>query len=78
MVYYDDKSAAEKFGPAILNLNNNQLSDTIFMDNGYYIAQIVARENGRLAVKYLFVGAKTLEQYLREEIAKIKIFVLAN
>lgn len=78
VVYYNNKSAVEKFGPAILNLNDNQLSDIIFRDNGYYIAQIVDRRNGRLGVKYLFVGAKTLDQYLSEKIAKIKIFILAN
>lgn len=79
LIYYDDESAAEKFGPAILNLNDNQLSDIIFRDNGYYIAQIMARGNGRLGLKYLFVApAKTLDQYLNEKTAKTKIFILTN
>lgn len=79
VVYYDSESARRKFGPAVFNLNDNQKSDIIFRDNGYYIAQVVGYENGQLAIRYLFVGAnKTLEQYLREEIAGIKVFVLVN
>ena len=78
VVYYDNKSAVEKFGPAIFNLSDNQTSDIIFRDNGYYIAQIIDYKNGQLGIKYLFVRAKTLNQYLNEKIAKIKIFVLAD
>lgn len=78
VVYYDSASAAKKFGPAVLNLSANQTGGIIFRDNGYYIAQVVADKNGQLGVKYLFVGAKTLNQYVKEESAKIKIFILAN
>lgn len=78
VIYYDSESAVEKFGPAIFNLSDNQLSDIIFRDNGYYLAQIINQKNGRLGIKYLFVGAKTLDQYLKEKTAKIKIFILAK
>lgn len=78
IVYYNSESAMRKFGPAIFDLNDNQKSDIIFRDSGYYIAQVVSRTNKQLGIKHLFVGAKTLEQYLKEEIAKIKVFVLVN
>ncbi|MFA6306278.1 MAG: hypothetical protein WCV70_00060 [Patescibacteria group bacterium] len=78
VIYYDGESAAEKFGPAVFNLNSGQISDIIFSGDGYYIAQFIDNENGRLGIKYLFVGAKTLDQYVGEKLAKIKIFILAN
>ena len=79
VIYYNDNEAAEKFGPAVFDLNGNQISDIIFRDNGYYIAQIVDHKNGQLGIKYLFVAAvKTLEQYISEATAKVKIFVLTN
>lgn len=76
--YYGSEAAAEKFGQAVFNLNDKQTSDIIFSENGYYIIQTVDNKNGQLGIKYLFVGAKTLDQYVSEKLAKIKIFILAN
>jgi len=78
VIYYDNESAADKFGQAVLNLNVNQASDIIIGDNGYYIVQAVENKNGQLGIKYLFVAAKTLDQYVGERLSKIKIFILAN
>lgn len=78
VVYYDSEAAIEKFGPAVFNLKINQISDIIFSGNGYYITQIADNKNGQLGVKYLFIGAKTLNQHVNEELAEIKIFILAN
>ncbi|MBI2459816.1 MAG: hypothetical protein HYV53_04725 [Parcubacteria group bacterium] len=78
VIYYNHEEAAEKFGPAIFNLKTNQTSDIIFSDNGYYIAQNVGDKNSQSGLKYLFVRAKTLDQYISEKSAKIKIFILAN
>jgi len=78
VVYYDNEEATEKFGQTVFNLNADQISDIIFSGNGYYIAQIVDNKNGQFGIKYLFVGAKTLDQYVGERLAKIKIFILAN
>lgn len=77
-VYYNSDEATKKFGQAVFNLSLNQISDIIFANNGYYIIQIVDNNNGQLDIKYLFVGAKTLDQYVNERLAKIKIFILAN
>jgi len=78
VTYYNSEGVTEKFGRVVFNLNSNQISDIIFSDNGYYIAQIIDNKNGQLGIKYLFVGAKTLDQYISEKLAKIKIFILAN
>jgi len=78
VAYYDNESAREKFGKTIFNLNLNQISNIIFGSDGYYILQVVDKSNDRLGIKYLFVGAKTLNQYINERLTKIKIFILAN
>jgi len=78
VIYYDSEGAAEKFGTAAFNLNANQISGIIFSNNGYYIAQIIDNKNGRLGIKYLFIAAKTLDQYISEKLTKTKIFILAN
>lgn len=76
--YYSNEAAAEKFSPAILNLKIGQISDIIITGQGYYIAQKVGDKNGQLGIKYLFVRAKTLDQYIADQSSGIKIFVLAN
>ena len=78
VIYYNSEDAAEKFGPTVFNLNVNQISDIVFSGSGYYIVQIVDDKNGQLGIKYLFVRAKTLDQYFSEKLSNIKIFILAN
>ncbi|MFA5359646.1 MAG: hypothetical protein WC349_01670 [Patescibacteria group bacterium] len=78
VTYYDNESAREKFDKTIFNLNLNQISNIIFGSDGYYILQVIDKSNDRLGIKYIFVGAKTLNQYVDERLAKIKIFILAN
>ncbi len=76
--YYNAEDASKIFGPGILNLKDNQISDIILSPTGYYIVQVINNINGQLGIKYLFVGAKTLDQYVAEKLSKIKIFILAN
>lgn len=78
VIYYNNESVIEKFGQSDFNLNSNKISDVIISKNGYFILQIVDNKNGRLGIKYLFVEAKTLDQYIGGKLAKIKIFILAN
>jgi len=78
VAYYNSERAIEKFGRATFNLNANQISDIVFSNNGYYIVQIVDSKSGQLGIRYLFVGARTLDQYVVEKLSKIKMFILAN
>ena len=78
VTYYNSKGAAEKFGQAVFNLKAGQISDIILSDNGYYIAQIMDNKDSQLGIKYLFVGAKILDQYIGEKSEKSKVFILAN
>lgn len=76
--YYSYEAAAKKFSPAVLNLKTGQISDIIITGQGYYIVERVADKNGQLGIKYLFVRAKTLDQYIADQSPRIKIFVLAD
>ncbi len=75
---YSAENAEKKFGKKIFDLKLNQTSDMIIAGGGYYIARIFYDQGGELGVKYVFVKAKTLDQYASEQSAKIKIFILAN
>lgn len=77
-VYYDGKSAVEKFGLAVLELAIGQTSKIMPRANGYYIIERIDDKNGQLGLKYLFIKARTLEQYVTEKSAGIKVFILAN
>ena len=77
-VYYSDDEAARKFGSAVLQLEIGQVSGIISQANGYYIIKKIDNKNGRMGVKYVFVGARTLGQYLNKKLAEAKVFILAN
>lgn len=76
--YYDAEQAAERFGPAVSELPIGQISDVIVRADGYYIVERIADKNGRIGLRYLFIRARTLEQYVAERIEKIKVFILAD
>ncbi|MFH0956158.1 MAG: hypothetical protein V1801_03045 [Candidatus Falkowbacteria bacterium] len=78
VIYYNSEDAIKKFGQTVINLSYGQISNVVLRDSGYYIIQAVDNKNGQLGIKYLFVGAKTLDQYISEKLTKIKIFILAN
>lgn len=76
--YYDARAAREKFGSAILDLAVGQVSNIIPRADGYYIIERVADKNGQLGLRYIFIKALTLDQYVSGKIGKIKVFILAN
>ena len=78
VIYYNSENAAKKFGQAIFDLDIKQISDIIIRNNGYYIVQIIDNKEGQLGIKYLFVEAETLGQYVNEESSEIKIFILTD
>jgi hypothetical protein len=76
--YYDNKTVLEKFGQSVIALNIGQTSNIISRNNGYYLVKIIGNKNGRLGIKYLFVKAQSLDQYINGSLAEIKVFILAN
>ncbi len=77
-IYFNREAAAEKFGPSVFNLTISQTSGIIPRADGYYIIQRIDDKANQIGVNYIFIRAKTLEQYLSEKTAEIKVFILAN
>ncbi|MDD4900677.1 MAG: hypothetical protein PHS62_01005 [Patescibacteria group bacterium] len=76
--YYGAVGAAEKFGPSVLELAIGQISKIIPRADGYYIVERVDDKNGQLGLKYLFVSAQTLKQYVNKKLENVGVFILAN
>lgn len=76
--YFDNQAAAEKFGQEVLNLAVGQASEIIFRPGGYYLIKRIEDKNGQLGFKYFLVGARTLGQYISDQLKNSKIFILAN
>ena len=76
--YYSRASVIEQFGPMVLELAIGQISGIIFRADGYYIIKRVADKKSQLGLKYIFIKAFTLDQYVFGRIGKIKVFILAN
>ena len=76
--YYSGKIVMEKFGSKALELAIGQVSDIIYRTDGYYIVERIDDKSGQIGLKYIFIGAETLEQYVNKESVKIKVFILAD
>ncbi|MDO8668030.1 MAG: hypothetical protein Q7K35_02940 [bacterium] len=76
--YYDSASATEKFGSKGLGLVIGQTSQIIPQANGYYLVERIDDKNGQLGLRYLFIEAKTLDQYVHEKLNKTGVFILAD
>lgn len=76
--YYDAEGAIEKFGREVSSLAVGQVSNMIYRPDGYYIIKRIDDINGQIGVKYLFIKAQTLDQYVNKKLGEIKVFILAN
>ncbi len=68
------EEATAKFGAGIAGLEIGKISEVITASNGYYIFRRYEKEGGVLALSYVFIGAKTLDAYLSEEITRLKMW----
>ncbi len=75
--YKDANQAAKKFGPKIKKLKPGEVSDILILPDGYYIARRY-KKDGFFALSYVFVKAKSLDEYLDEKLKQTKIFSLVD
>jgi len=71
--YYNMEEAKNKFGLEVLNLEINQLSNIIITSQGYYLVQLYDKQNDLLGLKYIFLKAKYLDDYCREEMLELRV-----
>jgi hypothetical protein len=82
--YLSANGMAEKFGLAVLQLAVGQNSDVLARPEGYYIVGRIdnlaapAGKEDQFGVRYLFIKAQTLEQYLSEKLRGARAFILAD
>ncbi len=75
---FNYEAALENFGQDINNLSVGQLSYIIPASQGYYIIRINNESDNNLNLTYLFVKAETLDDYINQQLAKIKVFSLVD
>lgn len=66
----------ESYYRELLLLEPGEISPVIFAPDGYYLFKCFSKSRTETALSYVFVKAKSLEEYLRAEIADFKIFSL--
>ncbi len=71
--YKNGQEAAKRFGESIKYLRIGEVSDILIGNDGYYIVKRYTKK-GVFAISYVFVKAKTLDEYINEELGKVKIW----
>jgi len=77
-VYLKRNLAESKFSQAINSLPIGQISSKIVTASGFYIIEKYSESGDVIAVKYIFVKAKTLDDYLTEKQNNLKVFSLVD
>jgi hypothetical protein len=70
----DDNRNSVGYASEIADLNTGEVSDVIFTPEGYYIFKCYEKTETDLALSYVFVKAKTLDQYINEAVLKLKMW----
>jgi len=71
-------TATVNYGSSINNLTVGQISSIIPTNQGYYLIKINSVNGDSLNLTYLFVKAIALDDYVNQQLAKIKVFSLVN
>ncbi|MCG2701420.1 hypothetical protein L6267_04595 [Candidatus Parcubacteria bacterium] len=70
--YYSYDEAISMFGDSAANMSAGQASDIIIVDNKYYIVYCFARRENSIGLRHIFVNAKSLDDYVQEEVSGLK------
>ncbi|MFH1773125.1 MAG: hypothetical protein ABH818_02085 [Patescibacteria group bacterium] len=77
-LYIESDLAKEKFGKLINDLPFEQVSDILIIDSGYYIIKKYTQANGLIYIAYIFIKAKTLDDYINNQLNNLKFINLAD
>ena len=75
--FENESSAVEKFGEKLLGLRIDQISDIIAHEDGYYIFKRY-KKNNMFSLSYVYIASVSLDEYLNEEAADLKIWSLVD
>ena len=75
--FENEQLAVENFGDKLLDLRIDQISDIIAHNDGYYIFKRY-KKNNMFSLSYVYVASVSLDEYLNEEAANLKIWSLVD
>ena len=73
----NEQLAVEKFGDKLFSLRIDQVSDIVAHDDGYYIFKRY-KKNNMFSLSYVYIASVSLDEYLNEEAANLKIWSLVD
>lgn len=76
--YNSSEEAVTKFGEKIKDLEVGEISGVLFGEGGYYIVRRYEKNGSDFPISYVFVKAKTLDEYLSKTIVNSKIWSLVD
>ena len=62
----------------VKDLSVNEISNVVYTPEGYYIFRCYDKTNDQIALSYVFVKAKSLDQYIEETIKGYKLWSLVE
>lgn len=74
--YLTRQEAVKKFNDSLINYGGDKLSPILIGDQGLYIIKVADNKTETLGVKYVFIKAIGLEEYITGEISRLKIIRL--
>lgn len=74
--YLTRQEAVKKFGNSLINYGGDKLSPILAGEGGLYIVKVVDNKTDTLGVRYVFMEAIGLDEYITEEISRLKIIRL--
>ncbi|RLC36999.1 hypothetical protein DRH27_04345 [Candidatus Falkowbacteria bacterium] len=66
------------YSQKVKDLEINEVSDIIYMPEGYYIFRCYEKSASRLGLSYVFVKARSLEEYIAETVRGYSLWSLAE
>lgn len=78
LLYYSSSEIVKKFGAGVTGLKAGEISEVIINPEGYYLVKVQEITDDLYGIDYVFVKARTLDEYLSEEFKKVKIINFAG
>lgn len=78
LLYYSSSEIVKKFGAGVTGLKAGEISEVIINPEGYYLVKVQEITDDLYGIDYVFVKARTLDEYLSEEFKRVKIINFAG
>jgi|GEM_PF-6075445 len=76
--YFTAEEAAGKFGGKIALMQIGQVSDIIVGEDGYFVVQVLEKNDAAFGLKYFYARGKILDDYIDEYLKRMKLWSLVR